>query len=185
MHTHTYTLKVNGVLAGPVGGWGDFFFFLSLFVSFFFFNLFISCLFLVNWGTLGIGVGEGCSTSTAPLRALAHHCISDDAVDIYRVRISHWSSLGTEAATQEWCQEKKIKSKNLKNVNLFAFICVLFNFNWDTKYSQQVEGFHTREIRRTNISGNLMGFCRCSVKSSVKPVNVGSYDVVTSQLLCI
>lgn len=32
MHTHTYTLEVSGVLAGPVGGWGDFFFF-SFFVS--------------------------------------------------------------------------------------------------------------------------------------------------------
>lgn len=72
--------------------------------------------------------------------------------------------------------------QNLNPRTLKMWICAHFNFNWDTKYCQQVEGFHTSEIRRTNISGNLMGFCRCSVKSSVKPVNVGSYDVVTSQL---
>lgn len=99
-HTHADTIEVSGVLAGPVGGWGDFFFF-----SFCFFNLFISCLFLVNWGTLGTGVGDGCNTSTALLRALAHHCISDDTVDIYWVCRSHSCPLWTEAATKEWCQD--------------------------------------------------------------------------------
>lgn len=76
-HAHAHTLEVSGVLPGPIGGWGVFFFFFFL-QSFYF--LFVSC----KLRDIGDGWERGCSTSSALLWALAHHCISHHAVDVYR-----------------------------------------------------------------------------------------------------
>lgn len=73
--TRTHLKSVACCQARLGGGGFSFFFFLQ---SFYF--LFVSC----KLRDIGDGWERGCSTSSALLWALAHHCISHHAVDVYR-----------------------------------------------------------------------------------------------------
>lgn len=145
---HTHTLEVSGVLPGPIGGWGVFFFF---FLQSFYF-LFVSC----KLRDIGDGWERGCSTSSALLWALAHHCISHHTVDVYRACRSQqvpWK-IGSYLGVMPR------QSLNSKSLVFFCFSVNLCLIGWKkTKntHFQQVEGYYVAEVRRMNISGDCSG----------------------------
>lgn len=121
---HTHTLEVSGVLPGPIGGWGVFFSFFFL-QSFYF--LFVSC----KLRDIGDGWERGCSTSSALLWALAHHCISHHAVDVYRACRSQqvpWK-IGSYLGVMPR------QSLNSKSLVFFCFSVNLCLIGWKTKHT--------------------------------------------------
>lgn len=124
-HTHWFThsrthLKSKACWRAQSGGGGISFFF---FLSFCFFNLLFPVCFLYTEGHWE-RVGEGCNTSTALQRALAHHCISDDTVEAYRACRSHWFRRATEAATKQWYQDKT-SNKREKWLHIRVHLCAV------------------------------------------------------------